>query len=117
MKKIIFINNLGLGGAERVVSRLFLNDKIKNNVELWTLNQSSFYSVELIKYKCLYKFNGIFTLLNALLKLITLPQSSIVQCHLNKTILVACIAKLLRGKIVVQPVHCFAYSSFYKKKA
>ncbi|MBJ6865934.1 glycosyltransferase [Vibrio cholerae] len=116
MKKIIFINNLSHGGAERVVSRLFINDIIRRNVNLWTLDNKSFYRVN----DCVKKNIGsrflFLSFLSSIFHLSRLKKLDLVQAHLNYPILICGLSKILAGQFRFQAVHCFSYSSFYNKK-
>lgn len=114
-KRVVFINNLGLGGAERVVSRLLSNNKMNKSLALWTLNSNSFYNDRYILSKLNLQY-GKFTFLNVLNNLLKLDRGSIVQAHLNQPILYSALAKMLGAKFELQAVHCFAYSSFYKRR-
>lgn len=115
-KKIIFINNLSHGGAERVVSRLFTNEKIMRNVKLWTLHNEEFYKVN----GCLKENIGsrflILSFLKSMIYLSRLKKFDLVQAHLNYPILICGLSKILAGWFKFQAVHCFSYSSFYNKK-
>lgn len=116
MNKIIFINNLGLGGAERVVSRLFTNVSLKNNTILWTLNQSDFYVSNDIVKKSFFHQVKIICFLNAFFSLLFLKKDFTVQSHLNIPILLSSLAKFFGANFYSQAVHCFAYSSFIKRR-
>ena len=113
--RVVFINNLGLGGAERVVSRLFSNKNLNTLTALWVLNSSDFYNDVNIQNKVNLQRGG-FTSLNTLLNLLRLKKGTLVQAHLNMPILFSTFAKFLGAKFELQAVHCFAYSSFYKRR-
>ena len=114
--KIIFINNLSNGGAERVVSRLFFNEKIRNSTSLWVLDNNEFYHTQVPDRVCFYSNFFIYSLIKSLKKLVNLNNNTVVQSHLNNPILVCGLAKLFGAKFSFQAVHCFSYSSFYKNK-
>lgn len=116
MGKIIFINNLSFGGAERVVSRLLNNSIVSDIAQLWTLDDSDFYKLNVSNKKTLAKGNWILTSYCALKNLLALTDKELVQAHLNKPILFSGIAKLIGAKFSFQAVHCFSYSSFYLNK-
>jgi len=116
MHKILFINNLGLGGAERVVSRLFQNDNINNEAMLWVLNDRVFYDCTVKKRVNLNKRYKLLTCIYALIKLVKLDSTKLIQAHLNQPILLSTLAKALGANFNLQTVHCFAYSSFYTRR-
>lgn len=113
MKKIVFINSMGPGGAERVVSRLLEELGKDGGVQLWTLSEEKFYkvppSVEQVNLKKL-------SWVTKLRLLMSLSRDDIVQAHLNRSIFWAGVAKLLGAQYRFQVVHCFAYSPFYQRK-
>ncbi|MCS3430536.1 glycosyltransferase [Klebsiella sp. BIGb0407] len=114
--KIILINDLGLGGAERVVSRLFSMPSIRDTTHLWTMSDKNFYTSEAKNYKCFFKHNPLFSFFLTLFSLLKLKKTDIVQAHLNKSILACGIASILKWNLKFQAVHCFAYSGFFKRK-
>lgn len=116
MSTIIFINNLGLGGAERVVSRLFQNRDINDIATLWVFNDNFFYDCTAKKKVILSKKYKLLTYINALIKLLKLDDTKLVQAHLNLPILLSTCAKLFGAKFNLKTVHCFAYSSFYNRR-
>lgn len=115
-KLVLFINDLGLGGAERVVSRI-LSYGTSSQLELWSLSGNKFYKIpEAVEHKNFCIKNKLVSLFKCFRELLTLSSESVVQCHLNKTIMLAGISKLMGARFCFQTVHCFAYSSFYKRK-
>ena len=83
-KKILFINNLGCGGAERVVTNLFKNEKFNNQFELWLLDNHIFYDAKHIKRIKIMrgKYRWV-RCLDALYQLSKLKKCDFVQCHLK----------------------------------
>lgn len=106
--KIIFINNLSHGGAERVVSRLFTNGFFISQVNLWLLDKSCDYSLSSRVVKRVFKYP-----VWAFIAMFSLGTKDILQAHLNKPILISTLAKLFGCKFQLHSVHCFAYSGFY----
>ena len=107
MKKIILIGSLGLGGAERVISRLCHSNNFID-VNLVTFNPYEFYYFDNPTLCLKNWFSRIFYFLK-------LDNHATVQAHLNIAILfIGLIGVFKRFKI--QAVHCFSYSAFYKKK-
>ena len=108
MKKIIAINTLGLGGAERVIARLS-SHKSLSDVEIVTFKETQHYDLK--------KNNTVLGSFKARLSFFwKLNKADVVQAHLNSAILWSLIFKFLFKNFEVQTVHCFAYSSFYKRK-
>jgi N-acetylgalactosamine-N,N'-diacetylbacillosaminyl-diphospho-undecaprenol 4-alpha-N-acetylgalactosaminyltransferase len=116
LKKIVFINNLSFGGAERVVSRLLSNSIVCDVAQLWTLDNRDFYKLNLNNKKNLDKGNLISTAFYTVKSLLALTKNDLVQAHLNKPILFSGMAKLIGANFSFQAVHCFSYSSFYSNK-
>lgn len=106
-KKFIYIKSLGLGGAERVITRLFTH-KAFNDVELVLSSSNKHYDV-----------NSSVTLISSFYSRISFFQNlnkyDLVQAHLNSAILWSLLFNLF-FKYQVQVVHCFAYSSYYQRK-
>lgn len=116
-KKIIFINSLNHGGAERVVSRLFKHKDFINHVSLWTLSKKEFYKVgNISKYSFYAKFRAV-TFFKVILGLLKLNKSYIIQAHLNIPILLCAFSKIIGASFIFQSVHCFSYSGFYNNKS
>ncbi|MFB1070001.1 glycosyltransferase [Vibrio diabolicus] len=115
--KIVFINNLSHGGAERVVSRLFNNRDIRVSTSLWMLNENSFYNAKALKKNSFDSKFSILSIAKSFKEIVCLNNFHIVQAHLNKPILICGLAKILGSKFIFQSVHCFSYSSFYKNKS
>ncbi|MFS1981824.1 glycosyltransferase [Vibrio lentus] len=116
MSKYLFINNLSNGGAERVVSRLFNSTFFSENVKLLTLNNSDFYGCNAIFKVSFHSKCNFFCYFKAILHLLRLSRQDTLQAHLNLPIIISGLSKLLGAKFRFQVVHCFSYSSFYRKK-
>ncbi|MFA0203969.1 glycosyltransferase [Vibrio breoganii] len=116
MKKIIFINNLSFGGAERVVSRLFLDERIRKTASLWTLNSKEDYETNYCRKISFESVNVVFSYFKALVHLLFLKKNDLLQAHLNNPIILSGFAKLFNRRFVLQTVHCFSYSGFYLHK-
>ncbi|MDK9744097.1 glycosyltransferase [Vibrio sp. B516a] len=117
MKKYIFINNLSNGGAERVVSRLFDDEKVRINCELITLNNKEFYKCSYINKISFDCYTTFLSIIKSLFFLFKTKPSDIIQAHLNIPILVCGLSKLFGANFIFQSVHCFSYSSFYNNKS
>ena len=107
MSFYIIINSLGLGGAERVVSRLFSSDRFED-ANLVTFSDG-------IHYKNISNFLSLNTFLKKIRFYTRLCKVDIIQAHLNSAILWSLMFSIIKG-YKVQTVHCFSYSSFYKRK-
>lgn len=117
MKKYIFINNLSNGGAERVVSRLFDDEKIRANCVLVTLNNKEFYKCSYISKISFDCYSSLLSIMKSLYFIFKNKPSNIIQAHLNVPILVCGFSKLFGASFIFQSVHCSSYSSFYKNKS
>lgn len=117
MKRIVFINSLSNGGAERVVSRLYNDEEFSEKTLLLTLSKLEFYQNN-VKYKKSFDSKiSFFSYVKAMFYLLKLNCNDVVQAHLNFPILISGLAKILGGRFSFQAVHCFSYSSFYMNKS